>query len=236
MATTSSPTVEPRLVLAFYEGGIVLQKKAPDGATTAYPVDPAHVQEAFADVAVSSPILPANVLCWGRVRGGPVFAWWRPPARERLLVEVDEHVLTWNVPLPGIVLVCSPHGLGLAAVKGDKRPIASTPAYSAPLPNTDVLSPNRFGVSGKVCMGSARLPEAPGPDNFDEVWGAYVRSTFNAHMSHHKSVSYPDDVRALLMSLHEQGSEVFPEDELVAGEAMSLEEFLRPWTDPRSPW
>ena len=85
-------------------------------------------------------------------------------------------------------------------------------------------------------MGSARLPEAPGPDSFDEVWAAYVRSTFNAHMSHHKCVSYPDDVRALLMSLHEQGSEVFPENELVASEAMSFEEFLRPWMDPRSPW
>lgn len=236
MTATPSPVVEPRLVLAFYEGGIVLQKRTPDGATTAYPVDPVHVQEAFADAPVSSPILPASVLCWGRVRGGPVFAWWRPPARERLLVEVDQHVHAWNVPLPGIVLVCSPQGIGLAAVKGATRPIASTAVYSAPLPNTELLSPNRFALSGKVCMGSARLPGVPAPDSFDQVWGVYVGSTFNAHMSHHKSVSHPDDVRGLLMSLHEQGSEVFPEDELVAGEAMSLEEFLRPWMDPRSPW
>ena len=36
--------VQPRVVLAFNDGGVVLQKPTPDGGTTAYPVDPAQVR------------------------------------------------------------------------------------------------------------------------------------------------------------------------------------------------
>jgi len=228
----SSLSAMPRVVLAFYEGGVVLQKRTPDGAVTAYPVDPAQVQEVFAQAPVRSPILPAEAVCWGRVRGADVFAWWRPPGRETLLVEVDEQVHGWTVPLPGLVVVSTENSLALAALKGKERPLAGTPVYNAPLPNTDSVSRGRFGASGKVCLGSARLPEAPGPQGFAEVWQTYVRSTFNAHLSENKSASFPEDVRGLLLCLHQQEAEEFPEDELLSPDPVTLEEFLDPWMRP----
>jgi len=132
--------VQPLMVLAFYDGGVVLQKPTPGGGTTAYPVDPAQVQQAFSRAPVCSPILPANALCWGRVRGADAFAWWRPPAKETLLIEVDDVIHEWTVPLPGLVVVCADHRIGIAAVKGKARPEAATPVFSAPFPNTGTIS------------------------------------------------------------------------------------------------
>jgi PRTRC genetic system protein B len=224
--------VQPRLLLAFYDGGVVLQRATPDGATTSYPVDPAQVQQAFARAPVCSPILPANVLCWARVRGGDAFAWWRPPATEKLLVEVDNITHAWSVPLPGLVVVCADQRLGLAAVKRKTRPEAATPVFSAPFPNTGTVSNGGFHSRGDVCLGSARLPKSIGPDSFDAVWRAYIGSTFNSHMAEGKSASHPDDVRTLLLDLHEQGGAVFPEQELVAEAAIRLEEFIASWLRP----
>ena len=230
----AAPTahVQPRLVLAFYDGGVVLQKPTPDGGTTAYPVDPAQVQQAFTTAPVRSPILPANVLCWGRVRGGDAFVWWRPPSKEILLVEVDDLTHEWTVPLPGLVVVCAQRHMGLVAVKGKERPAAATAVFSAPFPNTGAISGLGFRTRGDVCLGSARLPKSVGPEGFEAVWRSYVGSTFNAHMSQSKSVSYPEDVRGLLLRLHEQGGEVFPEEELMADAPIDLEEFIASWMKP----
>ena len=232
MKDAPATPIQPRLVLAFYDGGVVLQKPTPDGGTTAYPVDPAQVQQAFARAPVCSPILPANVLCWGRVRGGDAFTWWRPPAKETLLVEVDDLTHQWTIPLPGLVLVCAQRHIGLAAVKGRERPAAATAVFSAPFPNTGTISGGGFRSRGDVCLGSARLPRSIGPDSFEAVWRSYVGSTFNAHMSQGKSASCPDDVRGLLLSLHEQGGEVFPEEELVSDAPIHLEEFIASWMKP----
>jgi PRTRC genetic system protein B len=224
--------VQPRLVLAFYDGGVVLQKATSDAGTTAYPVDPAQVQQAFARAPVCSPILPANVLCWARVRGGDAFAWWRPPAPEKVLIEVDHVTHEWAVPLPGLVIVCADRRLGLAALRGNARPEAATQVFSAPFPNTGTVSGGGFRSRGDVCLGSARLPKSIGPNSFDAVWRAYIGSTFNSHMAEGKSASHPDDVRALLLRLHEQGGEVFPEEELVAQVSIHLEEFIGSWLKP----
>lgn len=221
--------VQPRLVLAFYDGGVILQKSTPGGTTTAYPVDPAHVQQAFSRAPVCSPILPANVLCWARVRGGDAFVWWRPPATEDLLVEVDGVIHEWTVPLPGLVVVGADQHLGLAAVKGNTRPQPASPVFSAPFPNTGTVSGGGYRSRGDVCLGSARLPRSIGPDGFEAVWTTYVGSTFNSHMAEGKSASHPEDVRALLLDLHEQGGAVFPEEELVAGAGIRLEEFTASW-------
>jgi len=224
--------VQPRLVLAFYDGGVVLQRAAPDGATTAYPVDPAQVQQAFARAPVCSPILPANVLCWARVRGADAFAWWRPPGTEKLLVEVDSITHAWTVPLPGLVVVCTDHRIGVAAVKGKARPDAAAPVFSAPFPNTGTISGGGFRSRGDVCLGSAKLPNTLAPESLEAVWWSYVGSTFNSHMAEGKSASYPEDVRGLLLRLHEQGGAVFPEEELVAEVPLRLEEFIDTWLKP----
>lgn len=232
MKDAPAAQIQPRMVLAFYDGGVVLQKTTPGGGTTAYPVDPAQVQQAFSRAPVCSPILPANALCWGRVRGADAFAWWRTPAKETLLIEVDDVTHEWTVPLPGLVVVCADHRIGIAAVKGKARPEATTPVFSAPFPNTGTISGGGFRSRGDVCLGSAKLPNTLAPDSFEAVWRSYVGSTFNSHMADRKCRSYPDDVRGLLLRLHEQGGAVFPEEELVAEVPLHLEEFIGSWLKP----
>jgi hypothetical protein len=145
---------------------------------------------------------------------------------------VNDHTHQWTVPLPGLVVVATQGRIGLAAVQGAERPTAATAVFNPPFPNTGTISRGGFRSRGDVCLGSARLPGAIGPDSLGEVWATYVGSTFNAHMTEGKSASYPEDIRGLLLALHEQGGEVFPEAELVAEAPIRLEEFIGSWMKP----
>jgi PRTRC genetic system protein B len=219
-------TTDPLVVLAFYEGGVILQKLVEGGGVTAFPVDPLHLQEVFSEISFSTPILPGNVLCWGSQRQREIVAWWRPPEHQTLLVEVDGTVQRWRVPLPGFVVVASKSSLSVGALKGSDRPSEESPVYNVPLPNT-------MGASGhgSVCLGSARLPEEVHVNSLDAVWRTYIESTFGSHSVSGKSVSFPEDVRLLLLQLHEEKAETFPEDDLCTEEQVTLKEWLSKWFD-----
>jgi PRTRC genetic system protein B len=219
-------TTEPLIALAFYEGGVILQKVVEGGGATAFPVDPLRLQEAFSEVSFSTPILPGDVLCWGSQEQGEIVAWWRPPQHETLFVEVDNSIRQWRGPLPAFVVVAGKSSLSVGALKGAERPIAESQVYSAPLPNT--LGSSRHG---SVCLGSARLPEEVHVGAHDAVWETYIGSTFGSHSVAGKSLSYPEDVRLLLLQLHEESAEVFPEDELCADKPVTLKEWLSKWFD-----
>jgi len=219
-------TTEPLIALAFYDGGVILQKLVEGGGVTAFPVDPLHLQEVFSGFSYSTPILPGNVLCWGSQQQREIVAWWRPPQYHTLLVEVDSTIHRWRVPLPGFVVVASKPSLSVGALKGAEIPSAECPVYNVPLPNTSNTSGH-----GSVCLGSARLPEDVHVDSLDGVWRTYIGSTFGSHSVSGKSLSYPEDVRILLLRLHEGKAESFPGDELCAEKPMTLKEWLSKWFD-----
>lgn len=219
-------TTEPLVALAFYEGGVILQKLVDGGGVTAFPVDPLRLQEAFSEFSFSTPILPADVLCWGTREQGETVAWWRPPHQETLFVEVEDSIRQWRVPLPGLVVVAGKGSLSVCALKGAERPLAESQVYSAPFPNT--LGNSGYG---SVCLGSARLPKEVHVDAHNAVWETYIGSTFGSHSVAGKSLSCPDDVRLLLLQLHEARAEAFPEDELCADKPVALKEWLAKWFD-----
>jgi len=216
---------DPILSLTFYTGGVILSKKRDDGIRVEYPVDPRDLQEAIGDISNRTPVLPENALCYSESLSRVSCAWWRPPGIETIMVEVDEKVNSWTVPLPGLVVICNGFALGVVAVKGDSRPTKDSKVYRTPLPNTY----NDF--MGKVCMGSARLPRNVTADSFEAVWKTYVRSTFNSHVAVNKCVSYPDDVRFLLLKLHEDKAKAFPGNELISTRGIRLEALLERWMD-----
>lgn len=220
MIDKANRSESPLLIVEFYGGGIILQKRTMEGGYTAYPVNPFEFQDAISQVGIISPILPETAVFWGHHKGDDVVAWWKKPGMETILVESDVHVHTWRVPLPGMLVVLRGQELAVCAVRGKTRPDENAWIFNVPLPNTESAM-----RGGQVCLGSARLPEDAGINNLESVWNSYVGSTFNSHRADDKCTSYPADVRLLLMELHDKGVTEFPEEELCPSETITLKEW-----------
>lgn len=108
---------------------------------------------AAAHEAIATRWIDPRVLATGSDR----MIWWTPPGKRSMFFKTSGHVKgTFDgkaaCPVPGLVwLAMYGEGLYVYAVKGDARPTMDTQLYQAPLFNV-------WG-RGKVCVGSAALPQ-----------------------------------------------------------------------------
>lgn len=99
--------------------------------------------------------------------------WYMPPSRRRVWFKADTIGETSaEVPLPGLVFSVSPGGWRVFALRGARRPGASTKLYQAPF----------FNVSstGVICVGSSQTPK--GDARFDPA--AWEQAFFESYFSH----------------------------------------------------
>lgn len=107
---------------------------------------------------------------------GSHLAWTLPAGRRPMIFRTKGAALTTlDVPWPRLLLVATASGrLGLAALRGVRRPGPASRVYHAPLMNV--------WASGLVCTGSADLPEGCGLAD-RAAWEAVVTATAFSHVN-----------------------------------------------------
>jgi len=154
---------------------------------------------AFSRVPVSSGLLPANCLFWGRENGQTRLAVYVPG--RRWLLQTTER--TFHIPLPPLVFLGAGVQYRVYAVKHQPR---ATPLnlYHCPTPNVH--------PDGVICQGGAPFP-ACANDTIARALHLFLEgSLFNGDMAAGKCRSYSDDVRRLWGQL--EGAKRFPVGEL----------------------
>ena len=131
------------------------------------------------DLAKSKGALETQWLDPGILAKGPDrMIWWTPPQKRPMFFKAssynektfDGHA---HCPAPGMVWMSMPgQGLFVYAVPGNLRPAPDTQLYQAPLFNV-------WG-RGKVCVGSAKLPNE-GEHGSALAWEAVI---FGSHFTH----------------------------------------------------
>lgn len=200
----SEPIQYPRARLDLYDEALILTCYEGDDRRTSYPVAVDDLVAAFSRVPVSSGLLPANCLFWGRENGQTRIAIYVPGRRWRLWTA--EHI--FDVPLPPLVFTGAGEQYRVFAVK--RRPQAMPfELYHCPTPN---VHPN-----GVICQGSAPFPVCAS-DTVEQALSLFLEdSQFNDDMAANKSRSYPEDVRRLWSQLEDVRH--FPAGELVPSRA-----------------
>lgn len=163
-------------------------------------VDVAHALAS--QLAYSTGLLPVNVLWWRNTRTGPWFALYEAPRVRRLALQLEALKPTrYDVPLPGLVFLCSPgQSPWIYAVAGRPAHVDDT-VYKAPLVNVY--------ESGRTCPGNNEYPQLPG-----EIVESFFQSFFTRHADiKGRSVKYPDDITAQWKAL--DGKTEYPLKDLV---------------------
>ncbi len=117
--------------------------------------------------------------------GGDRMIWWTPPGNRAMFFQTSTHIKgTFDAnavcPVPGLVWVAIyGEGLYVYAVKGASRPTQETPLFQAPLFN--------IWGRGKVCVGSAQLPQ----DGELQDPAAWEKVIFGSYFTH-PNFSEPD--------------------------------------------
>jgi hypothetical protein len=194
------PVLYPRAQLDLYDEAVILTRYAGRDCRTSYPVAVDDLIAAFSHVPVSSGLLPAGCLFWGRENGQTRVALYVPGRRWRL--QMAER--TFHIPLPPLVFLGAGVQYRVYAVK--QRPRAMPlELYHCPTPN---VHPN-----GVICPGNIPFP-ACASDTIEQALSLFLEgSLFNGDLAAGKCVSDPEDVRQLWAQL--EGATRFPNVELV---------------------
>lgn len=152
---------------------------------------------------------PSDLLA---TNGKNAAVWWRPPGRSSVILAGagDKLQQTLLVPLPGLVLFTTQNNgtsLYVTAVKGKERPKRNDPLFYAPFPNID-------GKSGKVCYGGG-IPYEFSLEDSASAWQGFFSSAFSSHTATGRSKKYDNDVRLMLIELHEYETVLYPENDLI---------------------
>lgn len=131
---------------------------------------------------------------------------YRKPQKTGIWLDGSEDAL--HVPLPGLLLVregLTQPRYHMYAVK--RKPSPGSKLYLPPLPN----------VSGGICWGTVAKPSNAALASCDmrEDWEQFLGSRFGNHSTGGKCQSHPDDIRKLLMELHDNQARRYPVGELV---------------------
>lgn len=200
----NEPVQYPRARLDLYEEAVVLTRYERPDRRTSYPVAVDDLVAAFSRVPISSGMLPANCLFWGRENGQTQVAIYVPGRRWRL--QTAERI--FHAPLPPLVFAGSGDQYSIFAVKRRPRQMPFE-FYHCPTPNVH--------PTGVVCQGSAPFPGCAS-DTIDRALNLFLEgSLFNGDLAANKCRSFPDDVRDLWMQL--DGAKRFPRGELVLARA-----------------
>lgn len=120
---------------------------------------------------VQPELLPENILVWS---SGLVVWWSRPTVRRMFFRENSEAPAGLSgepFSQPALLWCVSGQELTVRALAADRRPQADTPLMIAPYWNVD-------GDSGRVCLGSMRIPELAGVAALAEWEQAFFQSEF----------------------------------------------------------
>lgn len=196
----SEPIQYPRARLDLYEEAVILTRYESEERRTSYPVAVDDLVAAFSRVPLSSGLLPANCLFWGRENGQTRIAIYVPGRRWWLRTAER----SFYIPLPPLFFAGAGEQYRVFAVK--RRPKETHfDLFHCPTPN---VHPN-----GAICQGNAPFP-ACATDTIEQTLSLFLEgSLFNGDLAAYKCRSFPDDVRELWMKL--KGAKRFPLQELV---------------------
>jgi hypothetical protein len=159
---------------------------------------------AFSRVPVSSGLLPANCLFWGRENGQIRIAIYVPSRRWQL--QTAERI--FHVPLPPLVFIGAGDQYSIFAVKCRPRQMPFK-LYHCPTPNVH--------PTGVVCQGSAPFPGCASV-TIERALNLFLEgSLFNGDLAANRCRSFPADVRELWAQL--EGAKRFPTGELLLARA-----------------
>lgn len=196
----SGPIQYPRARLDLYDEAVILSRYEGADRRTSYPIAVDDLVAAFSRVPLSSGLLPADCLSWGRENGQTRIAIYVPGRRWRLRTAER----SFHIPLPPLVFAGAVEQYRVFAVK--RRP-KETPfdLFHCPTPNVH--------TNGAICQGNAPFP-ACATDTIEQALSLFLEgSLFNGDLAANKSQSYPEDVRQLWQQL--EGARRFPRGELV---------------------
>ncbi len=151
----------------------------------------------------SSGLLPQDALWWNQGETGQVVALWRPPQvwPVALQREAFKPPARLRLPMPGLVLVCSPGRAPWVYAAMERPTDVEQQLFRAPAFNV-------FG-DGRVCPGSHRFPEEVGliPESFFQSYFSLTGDTRN------RSKKHPDNLQALWEEIN--GKTEYPMEDLV---------------------
>lgn len=188
---------------------VILTRQTEDDGTVEYPIDPAAIIKALAIVvpAKSGFIAPgANIISVESNGTSTKIIAYRPPQITGIWLEGSQTAL--RVPMPPLIMKMSLPGRSATVCalahppKGENDLI-----YGTPLANV--------GSSGWVCWGSVSVPQVENND-LGPVWDTFFGTRFANHSVGQKSKKHPDDIRAMLIELHDRQAEEYPVHDLVA--------------------
>lgn len=227
MTLASFAEARPRLVLEFFEYGVILKKPRLDGET-AYPVDPQEIAELLSinfrrlveeekqkkkrqpEVIADTGLIHPDTLFVARSAKRGVVIQYREPQMTGLFFEGSEDA--YRVPLPPLILIRALRGempsYGCYAVK--QRPVDLTePLFRAPLPHM---------TNGSICWGTVAKPskeQMQASVRLDEDFKLLLGSRFGSHTVGGVSKSHPEDVRLQHAALERRKARRYPMNDLV---------------------
>jgi len=152
---------------------------------------------------LNSGILPEGTLWWKMGRSGPEIALWRPPKiwKVALQEEAFAPAKRFELPMPGLIFLCSPGRPPSVFAAKSKPKLPSTPIYQAPLFNTY--------DSGATCPGTNKYPAdiTEIPENFFTCF--FTRTTWGKQ----RSKKHGGDLLALWKEI--DGKQSYPKADLV---------------------
>ncbi len=180
--------------LDFYSEAIVMQEfdKKGGGFKMVSASDLAHAMAN--ELFFASGLLPENALWWSNGHNGPVVAVWNPPGIRRLALqmEVTGPPERYDVPLPGLIFLCTPGQPPWVYAVGRRPEGLKDRVYKAPLANVY--------NDGKTCPGSHRYPA-----NLAEIPDSFFRSFFSHGANlQDRSKKHPNDITLMWKDLHKQ--------------------------------
>lgn len=207
-----------RLRLDFYHQSTVMTLFEGDVSSTKL-VSAMDVAHALAnELNFCTGLLPENTLWWKNTRSGPQFAFWVEPQVHKLALQIDPEkpARRFNIPLPGLIFVCSPCRPPWIFASKSKPTKETDMLYKAPLLNV-------FD-NGRSCPGSNKYPERVQ----DIVQGFFLSFFSNTADLGNRSKKYPKSILDMWESLEKNKASKYPLEDLVehctVKDAMAMEE------------
>ncbi len=165
-------------------------------------VDPMLMASALSQISLTSGLLPANTLFWGKQHNAERLVIYLAP--KVYTVSIRDLKIAWQIPLPGMVLVGHEYNYSLYALKTEPTSL-NTPLFHAPCPNVHPEG---------VCRGNAPFPQAQGAT----IWRAveiFFSSRFNQDLGQGKSKKYPANILEMWRDLNREEASAYPLDDLI---------------------
>ena len=163
-----------------------------------------------------SGMLPTDTLWWKKSHTVLITALWKPPQVWAMALQTEpfKPPTRLNLPMPGLVFLCSPN----------RSPWVFAAKKKPEGPNEILFKTPTFNVfrDGRVCPGNHEFPSQP-----EEVPKSFFQSFFSrTGDSHNRSQKHPTDLQELWQEI--DGKEEYPLEDLLpqctVADAMGLPE------------